>query len=1045
MLSEKTIVLSVDPSSLFPNAQVPVLVRATSDGLALPGAIIRFKAGVRDFSNPDFTTTTDANGIVRRNISPQSNGSSLYIQAEKVGYLTTDVNVPVRYTLPVSPGQPISCVLVTWNGMDVNAVNFRQGQGQQFLVKNDCANSVTVGVLSELGKNPATLSLGAGASTTVTITANKLLGEYFVRFQGKFSASNPWGLIKEITAYIYRPQLSQPLIEDLGASPFTLSKSAFDFRANSSDNGFFGNTKYVFQSDFSVPKVSTTHSNIVVHYEGETTPSEPFSYTIESVLEGEVQAYDTGSASFSKNYRFNIQGTAMESFLLSLPGGREEKEDLYLNGTQIFNDPRDCSAGHSRSALDIVPDRDISQSMGDYANAIRMAVCATSTTATSRGSFLISFRSAPPNNSATVSGTISTDGSEQPVGALSADNSMVLLNGQDLNAPIIATQDLGNGGTIRFTKIKYVVRSSNPNVEVWFDTGGTETDSNNANVLAKYVGTEYDYGGQVDFSLTNAGVVGTDYAELKIEDTVDGFPPAASSQSFHVRLDGLDGNTCAIATPSEIKFGVTGPNALPPTRLDWSYSALDANILCDSTNPDGVYCDSAQFSIETIKRLEAYQKKIESDDFSGAQSLKQFTVLMMKDGFSQDFREDFDSYAQNTSFLDVMPFYNDSPNGFKKIFSDPSRFSWDINGRTSISVPGKYSVVLELDYDDPAQLVFVENGVPRAHIVVRMQLIEAAKQPSPLLFMPFDGVLGKKRDISVIDNSEDGIPPDDSSYIYHRIGYGTAFSGAVVTIASDPFVQTLDSPNPQVSVKMDEQFESLNETNRGTVLVLKQNEIVYAPSIATPVLMEARSNAGVARSFYAVRKNGVLINGGDSMGIWTGVASNIGGSVCQSFDRNPLPFTESDRAALSYNDPGASSCAFTGTALGGLYGFDWTNTSEFDNQSIYLESYFFTPRNDNGYELQLAQCAGSSLISGGGANVEPNGTLGLSDISLFPTVELDSIQDLLQNVRDGSMCASVSPEKVELFWNPKFLHQKMASHYPTAVTQYVCSTVESIR
>lgn len=65
---------------------------------------------------------------------------------------------------------------------------------------------------------------------------------------------------------------------------------------------------------------------------------------------------------------------------------------------------------------------------------------------------------------------------------------------------------------------------------------------------------------------------------------------------------------CALGTV----VGVTGPDAVPKVKFDWSWSRIGENE-CDESNSDYIYCDATQFSIEVLKKVQALKQFIESN------------------------------------------------------------------------------------------------------------------------------------------------------------------------------------------------------------------------------------------------------------------------------------------------------------------------------------------------------------------------------------------------------------------------------------------------
>ncbi len=56
--------------------------------------------------------------------------------------------------------------------------------------------------------------------------------------------------------------------------------------------------------------------------------------------------------------------------------------------------------------------------------------------------------------------------------------------------------------------------------------------------------------------------------------------------------------------------GVTGPDAVPKVKFDWSWAAISEDN-CDEGNEDYIYCDATQFSIEILKKVQELREFVE--------------------------------------------------------------------------------------------------------------------------------------------------------------------------------------------------------------------------------------------------------------------------------------------------------------------------------------------------------------------------------------------------------------------------------------------------
>ena len=58
--------------------------------------------------------------------------------------------------------------------------------------------------------------------------------------------------------------------------------------------------------------------------------------------------------------------------------------------------------------------------------------------------------------------------------------------------------------------------------------------------------------------------------------------------------------------------GVTGKDAVPKVMFNWDWASIKENT-CDESNPDYIYCDATQFSIEVLKKVQKLREFIEAN------------------------------------------------------------------------------------------------------------------------------------------------------------------------------------------------------------------------------------------------------------------------------------------------------------------------------------------------------------------------------------------------------------------------------------------------
>ncbi|MCH7902461.1 hypothetical protein IIC68_01785, partial [archaeon] len=99
-----------------------------------------------------------------------------------------------------------------------------------------------------------------------------------------------------------------------------------------------------------------------------------------------------------------------------------------------------------------------------------------------------------------------------------------------------------------------------------------------------------------------------------------------------------------------------------------------------------------------------------------------FNALLMVDGYSTDFQQDFD-VAQSQTFFDAPDYYKDQTNGLGIYFRDPGIFNFDAYSQPDFTLPGPgtYNVVIDIEYDNENWELFDEDGNPSAVISIKME------------------------------------------------------------------------------------------------------------------------------------------------------------------------------------------------------------------------------------------------------------------------------------------------------------------------------------
>ncbi|GEM_PF-3641375 len=434
-------------------------------------------------------------------------------------------------------------------------------------------------------------------------------------------------------------------------------------------------------------------------------------------------------------------------------------------------------------------------------------------------------------------------------------------------------------------------------------------------------------GGVLPFGLTNATLTGAyNYSLLRVSDAVRGEEgPLAHSESFVVKIMGRGADTCYSESGLE---GKTGPVAAPRIRYNWSYddtigigmNACDEKKADGSVNPNYIYCDATQFSIELVKKLNTIVTAAEGGTpLPNDSALLDFNAFMMADGFSGDFRKDFDFLQNNVAFFESSAAYTKvSP-----YFTSEERLV--LPGR--IQKPGKYRVQVSIGFPAGKTNVFFENGAPIATVLVSFSLLEETASQNQLYFMPLDFMVG-----SVARSDE---PAAD------RQGYGIGLNGSL-GLTGEFVLTTVSAANAggtydTSTVTQISEVSSL--FNRGVVMAIAKpaqgnGSIVFSPVRATPVVLRIPMIEGKAQAFFELAENeSALSLGGNPIALWSGAGSTTG-DPCADFSGSPLLYNSSEPASAV-----ADSCAANAA---NAKGFFWTSESAAE-QKVFYKGVVYTP------------------------------------------------------------------------------------------------------
>ena len=507
--------------------------------------------------------------------------------------------------------------------------------------------------------------------------------------------------------------------------------------------------------------------------------------------------------------------------------------------------------------------------------------------------------------------------------------------------------------------------------------------------------------------------------------------------------------------------GLSGPAVRPKVKYDWRPTSI-SSIECDSSNANYSVCDSMQFTIEVLKKLE------EADSLAAAGRLSEanerfapFTAYLMRDGFSADFLADFDAHFGDL-FFSVEDADLRYTSKWQKYFSDSARFSFTVGGDAAlgggIHDAGLYEVIITPDFPQGNFLRFFDvQGAPTATLKVDIRKIGSV-QPNLLYYLPVDGALGVPS----------GSQPGSSGTRQHRIGYGVGFTGANIQwfalegapTASvwTPNMDPASQPVAVIDVELLDNFVQTTVDSAGRLLSISRSaespetySLKFYKATPVPAIFEAQNNGSATVASYTISKSGAgTVNFGTYSSRLTEIGyRSKGQGAMQCTDPQmglSLPgISQAENTDVQKRDPW---CGLKSAAGLDVYGF--RRLSSID-ANIYLETVFYPPNDGSTYQISNACSAqGRIFLATMGDNGHVSGfvKIGGNDLSQpfsRPQGGITTIAGALAGVSSSSVCIDSSggtgiPQGVGFWWNEEQFLGELRGRVNSTVPVDACFT-----
>ncbi|MBI4209999.1 MAG: hypothetical protein HY544_00635 [Candidatus Diapherotrites archaeon] len=521
----------------------------------------------------------------------------------------------------------------------------------------------------------------------------------------------------------------------------------------------------------------------------------------------------------------------------------------------------------------------------------------------------------------------------------------------------------------------------------------------------------------------------------------------------------MQGNAFQDATGKAM--AVAGNAASPHVKYDWAPSRILPNE-CDNGNINYTVCDSAQFAMELLRKLNIINELNKAGNYQGSvQASGRFQAYLMKDGFSTDFQGDLDAYLKNRFFSSDLG-YASGTSPWAKYFSDTARLTFS-SGDDRANTPeaqkagrgvheaGLYNVDILIEYDKSSPFKFFdESGNPLAKINVSIG--KAGSLPPNLLYsLPIDAELGLLANAGGME----------------RQGYGVGFTGTPIPVSRSGNAQDYvmsqkitdgSTPVAFLDVSFVNNMADATKTSAAQMLLITPDssgqgvpkyKLKFSGGYPVPLIIKAEPSGSSLSASYSVSENKQAINAGAYLArlseisyYATGVAENC--TDTQTKAKLPLVIG-TDRQASAYSSEPSCRLGNSSPDTYKVYGFnrDITNMPD-KGANAYFGTVLYPVHSTEATitnacasqgRLYVATLSNDGSVSGY-KELAPGSSTHEFD---RPQAGPQTLADAIAGISSGSTCiaygtmtagASILPDNVGIWWNEgrfaKQLRDKLA-------------------
>jgi len=386
---------------------------------------------------------------------------------------------------------------------------------------------------------------------------------------------------------------------------------------------------------------------------------------------------------------------------------------------------------------------------------------------------------------------------------------------------------------------------------------------------------------------------------------------------------------------------------------------------------------------EYTTKYDYFQKVLAANnalDATGTKVLKStnYTVNLVRDGFSNDFKNDFDAYSR--TITNAPPFY--TVEGLRELFLS-NKFKVDWPTYPGAWSAGKYNARIIVEFENDSW-VWDANNSNIKKVTVKLEPWGLPEPYHSIYNVGFNGMVGIETDNG-------------------RQGYGASYTQtSEKPLYVNGVLQARPDPNnngvSNAIVSVNNSFYTMNTSRRGNVLTVQRSgdnvTISLSPSIAVPMILNiTRNNSRDAYAYYVVEVDGrPQTDLGSTFMTWNGI-----GQGCYDF-------VGAGMGNWSNSADEKSDSADQG------YGLRWNNTTHAGTVSLY--GTFYAPQDSASTFRITAQSDSADVESdlGSGQVITASGGDGIK-----------SLADVFEKVKSEEICVVGG----EYFWNSGKVYESL--------------------